>query len=189
MNGYNRPKSKAWKEARSRTMKGEKNPFRGKPPWNKKPKIVVHCLVCEKEVKIHPYRKDSFKYCSYSCKAKTNSLGENHWNWQGGLSLEPYGIEFNKPLKEQIRERDKYRCQECFRHQSELFKNTKAGWRPYKLFIHHIDYNKKNYNSDNLISLCMNCHIQTNFRRQDWINYFKNKLLTQSKTLEVIDAQ
>ena len=99
--------------------------------------------------------------------------GKNHPNWQGGKSFEPYGIEFNNKLKEFIRKRDNYRCQECFRHQDELF--TKSG-RRYKLNIHHIDYNKQNNNSDNLISLCRNCHTQTNFNRNDWIEYYNKKL-------------
>jgi len=79
-------------------------------------------------------------------------------------------------LKKQVRKRDNYRCQECFRHQNELTINTKAGMRPYRLHIHHIDYDKKNNDEGNLISLCKGCHMQTNFDRKDWTNYFQNKL-------------
>ena len=39
----------------------------------------------------------------------------------------------------------------------------------------HIDYNKKNCNSDNLITLCHNCHSKTNHNRNNWINYFKGR--------------
>jgi len=88
--------------------------------------------------------------------------------WRGGISFEPYGIEFNDKLKEQIRYRDNYRCQECFRHQNEL---------KCPLMIHHIDYNKNNNQESNLIPLCNSCHSQTNFKRENWINYFKNKLI------------
>ncbi len=98
---------------------------------------------------------------------------EKHPNWKGGISFEPYGVEFDNTLKEQIRKRDNYRCQECFRHQDELY--TKTG-KKYKLNIHHIDYNKKNNSESNLISLCRSCHLQTNFQRKDWTNYFQNKL-------------
>lgn len=98
---------------------------------------------------------------------------ENNPNWQGGKSFEPYGLEFNNKLKEQIRKRDNYRCQQCFRHQDEL--RTKTN-RRCKLSIHHIDYNKKNNNPNNLISLCSTCHLQTNFKREDWVNYFHNKM-------------
>jgi len=105
---------------------------------------------------------------------KLSHSKEKHYNWQDGKSFEPYGIEFNNQLKEFIRKRDNFRCQQCFRNQDELF--TKKG-RRYKLMIHHIDFNKRNNNPNNLISLCRNCHIQTNYNRKDWIDYFKDKLM------------
>ncbi len=52
---------------------------------------------------------------------KGRYLGKDSSQWLGGKSFEPYGVEFNRKLKEQIRERDNYRCQQCFRHQSELY--------------------------------------------------------------------
>lgn len=103
------------------------------------------------------------------------SKGEKNPSWRGGISFEPYSIEFNKGLKEAIIKRDNQRCQECFKHQDELF--TKNG-RRYKLIIHHIDYNKKNNKPNNLIALCRNCHVQTNFKRKDWIKHFQNKMKT-----------
>lgn len=99
--------------------------------------------------------------------------GANHLQWRGGISAEPYSFNFDKVLKEKIRERDGYRCQQCFRHQDELRTNSN---RHYKLSIHHIDYNKKNCDEKNLVSLCKTCHAQTNFGREDWENYFKNKI-------------
>ena len=99
-------------------------------------------------------------------------MGKDNPSWKGGISFEPYTIEFNNKLKEKIRERDQYRCQQCFRHQNELY--FKNGHK-YKLHIHHIDYNKKNNKENNLISLCSNCHKQTNFERDDWIKYFQKK--------------
>lgn len=98
--------------------------------------------------------------------------GEKNHFWKGGKSFEEYGKEFNNTLKEKIRKRDDYRCQECFKHQSVLY--SKKGVK-YKLLIHHIDYNKKNNKEKNLISLCRKCHIKTNFKRKDWAKYFKSK--------------
>lgn len=96
--------------------------------------------------------------------------GSKHNQWQGGKSFEKYTIEWNKFLKENIRKRDNYVCQKCGIHQYEL--NT---WFK-KLDVHHIDYNKKNCNPDNLIILCHNCHMKTNFNRNYWTNYFNNLL-------------
>jgi hypothetical protein len=90
--------------------------------------------------------------------------GEKSFNWLGGISFEPYGITFNRKLKEQIRQRDNYECQECHTTQEQ------AG---YNLPVHHIDYNKKNNAHENLITLCKSCHSQTNFSRADWTKYFK----------------
>ena len=99
--------------------------------------------------------------------------GENCHMWKGGISFEPYGLEFNRQLREQIKVRDGYRCQECFRHETELF--TKTG-KPRKLACHHIDYNKLNNNPSNLLSLCIPCHAKTNFKRKHWIKYFEKML-------------
>jgi len=102
----------------------------------------------------------------HKTKISISTSGENNPNFKEGISFEPYGLEFNNKLKEQIRKRDNYICQECGIHQDKL---------DYKLHCHHIDYNKKNNNLNNLISLCRSCHLQTNYKRQDWTKYFKNK--------------
>ncbi len=94
--------------------------------------------------------------------------GKKHWNWKGGTTLENYSNDWTDTLKEAIRQRDDYICQECGIHQDELINWVK------KLDIHHIDYDKKNCNPNNLISLCRKCHLRTNYNRNYWINYFKN---------------
>lgn len=82
---------------------------------------------------------------------------EKHWNWKGGISFEPYSIDWTQTLKKAIRERDKYTCKIC---------------GLYGFDVHHIDYNKKNCNSDNLITLCHSCHIKTNYNRNYWQKFF-----------------
>ena len=44
---------------------------------------------------------------------KGKYIGKLASGWRGGKSFEPYGIKFNKELKEKVRKRDKYKCQEC----------------------------------------------------------------------------
>lgn len=91
-------------------------------------------------------------------------IGENHWNWKGGISFEIYPQGWDELLKDSIRQRDGYVCQICGIHQDELVR---------KLDVHHIDYNKDNLDPKNLISLCKSCHMKTNFNRGDWIEYFR----------------
>lgn len=92
---------------------------------------------------------------------------ENNVNWTGGKSFEEYTYDWTDDLRESIRKRDNYICQECGISQEELNGFYK------RLDIHHIDYDKFNLNSENLISLCRVCHIKTNYNRNYWINHFK----------------
>jgi hypothetical protein len=91
--------------------------------------------------------------------------GEQCFMWQNGKSFEPYGLEFNKDLKEQIRNRDYHICSHC----GVLEEQTRE-----KLNIHHIDYNKNNNNQNNLITLCRMCHSRTNSNRNFWERHFQN---------------
>lgn len=108
------------------------------------------------------------KYSSqYKQLMSKRQKGKKGSNWKGGKSFEEYPQEFNKTLKHKIRKRDGFKCKECDYSEKKLGR---------KLSIHHIDYNKKNNNEDNLISLCISCYMQTNFKRNDWKNYFGGKL-------------
>ncbi len=96
-------------------------------------------------------------------------------NWQGGISFEEYPQEFSLRLKERIR---KLFNRKCFLCRS----NDKENGR--LLSIHHIDYNKKNNNLDNLIPLCEHCHGKTNYNRNFWVKEFK--LLLYAYKLKII---
>jgi len=103
-------------------------------------------------------------------KIKIFKSGKDNLFWKGGKSFEPYGLKFNKELKSKIRERDNYTCQEC---------NYTEEQTGYKFGPHHIDYNKKNNSPNNLILLCKSCNVKANFNRQDWTEYFQNKIKTK----------
>ena len=88
---------------------------------------------------------------------KSNS-GKGNGNWLGGASREPYALIWGSRLfKNGIRERDKYICQ-----------NPDCRGNCNVLSIHHIDYNKKNCNPENLITLCRSCNGRANFNRDFW---------------------
>jgi 5-methylcytosine-specific restriction endonuclease McrA len=109
------------------------------------------------------YIKFGKKYCTGRPTGKHlfPLIGEKNPSWCGGKSFEPYSTDWTKTLKRSIRERDGYECRICGKPQSNR-----------NLSIHHIDYDKKNCNPTNLISLCLNCHTKTNHKRDFWLNYF-----------------
>lgn len=79
---------------------------------------------------------------------KGNQVGEKHWNWQGGKSYEKYPQDWTITLRRSIRERDNYTCQKCKKQQGDI-----------AFIVHHKDYDKKNCNPENLITLCRSCHL------------------------------
>ena len=82
-------------------------------------------------------------------KISIANSGQNHYAYNPNKLRIDYPIEWGNRLKEAIRKRDNYVCQDCGLSQEKHNK---------KLIIHHIDKNKKNCNPKNLITLCKNCH-------------------------------
>lgn len=114
---------------------------------------------------IHLFKKgdtpwNKGKYLTEEHKRKLSEYwkGDKCPFWKGGRSFIPYTIDWTRTLKRSIRERDKYICQIC---------------NDYGNYVHHIDYDKKNCNPNNLITLCHSCHSKTNINRQSWIEYFR----------------
>lgn len=143
--------------------------------------ILKVCEICGKH--FYVYKSilnrggNSGKFCSRKCyyvNVGRRQLGKNNPMWCGGKSFEIYPQEFNNTLKEEIRSRDGHKCQKCSTPQIKLAKN---------LIVHHIDYNKKNCNKNNLISLCQKCHNKTNKNREHWKEYFTNFM---NKTMEIL---
>lgn len=104
-----------------------------------------------------------------------NNKMENNPNWQGGKSFELYGIDWTETLKNLIRKRDNYTCRLCEKPQENIAHD-----------IHHIDYDKKNCNSINLITLCHTCHVKTNRSKEYWIKYFQDKMCIQNSAPDKI---
>ncbi len=101
--------------------------------------------------------------CSYVVRS-----GSIHYNWKGGISCEPYcDVWLDKDFKQSIKERDGYQCL-----------NPNCWGTSKRLTIHHIDYNKKNCDPSNLITLCASCNVRANKDRKwhkSWYNAILNK--------------
>jgi hypothetical protein len=135
----------------------------------RKPREIRTCIGgcgLNKEVLLKSDWKICFK-CSHAIIARKmgrRNRGKNHGCWKGGISHRRYSFSFNSQIKERVRVRDNFRCKICSVPELELLR---------RLHVHHIDYNKKNTNINNLISLCHKCHMKTNMNRKYWILYFK----------------
>jgi hypothetical protein len=93
-------------------------------------------------------------------------LGEKSHFWKGGIAREGYGIDFRNYLKRKIRERDNYICQNPGCHLPENGRLHDC---------HHIDYNKKNNDPNNLITLCVCHHSQTSAGdHRYWTDYYQD---------------
>jgi len=149
---------------------GDKNPM-------KRPEVALKMRLSKTGKKISPRSEEHKKAISIAHLGKKRLPFSEEWiknlseahrglmaleknpNWKGGKSFEPYPLDWNRSLKISIRERDNYVCQIC---------------NQYGRYIHHIDYDKRNCNSNNLITLCHSCHSKTNFNRIYWKVYFNN---------------
>ncbi len=118
----------------------------------------------KKGIKEGENHKPKFHTKETKKKIRESLKGEKSHLWKGGISFEPYSLEWDETLREVIRNRDRRKCQICRKTELE---NKR------KLAVHHIDYDKKNCNPNNLITLCHICHIKTNHKREYWLEYFK----------------
>ena len=84
-------------------------------------------------------------FCSHQIDLK--------WNSQSGIREALYPLGWYK-VKKIIKARDSFECQLC-------------GFKE-NIHVHHIDYDKKNIEHDNLITLCRKCHSMTHRGRTFW---------------------
>lgn len=84
--------------------------------------------------------------------------GSKNPNWLGGIWLGQNQYRMFKKDRDKILERDLYQCLLCYESTT--------------LNVHHIDYNRKNREDNNLITLCARCHGKTNYDREFWTKFF-----------------
>ena len=95
-----------------------------------------------------------------------HALGSKASNWQGGKSFEPYSVQFNQKLREEVRQRDNKTCQLC---------GITSKEQGHALDVHHWDYDKSRGDPYYFISLCHNCHSKTQGKsvREYYENLFR----------------
>lgn len=154
------------KENLSEKMKLDYNNGKRKPYWDGKIFTEEHKLKIKNKLIGKQFSIRHKDNISISAKKRGVPFGEKSPNWQNGISFEPYSTLFNQQLKDRIRVRDNFICQKCGVPELECDK---------RLAIHHIDYDKKNCEEDNLISLCNRCNCKVNGNRKHWKDFFQVK--------------
>lgn len=155
---------------------GEKNSFYGKH-HSSKTKAILRQSSLDLGLKPpyidNPGTRFSGHHHTKESKLKTSLKvrKENHPLWQGGISYEPYSADFDWQLKQSIKERDNYTCQECSLTEAESIANGTQA-----LDVHHINYDKQDGSQGNLITLCKHCNGVANFDRSYWEKHFKEKI-------------
>ncbi len=94
-----------------------------------------------------------------------------HPSYIDGRSKNGYPRCYSKELKEQIKKRDSYICQNCNMTQEEHYIVYGRD-----IEIHHIDYDRQNCKETNLITLCKQCNIRANYNRNYWLEYYNKKI-------------
>lgn len=149
----------------SQNIRGEKH-----HNYNKRER---KCSFCKKKLFIinSAFKKNKMSFCNRRCYGKwisKNRIGKNSYGWIDGSTLKEYPRAFNHLLKEFIRKRDNYICQNenCKVPQKECIK---------VFHVHHIDYNRKNNDPINLILLCQECHYKIKkHNHKYWQEYYEN---------------
>lgn len=175
--GIMKPNSGSFKRGHNTWNKGKQTNYGWKISLKKKGNVVAW----NKGKKMSESMKEKMRqimlgHIPWNKGKKTGQLvwnkglrGERSHSWRGGLSFGEYTPNFNESLKEMIRQRDSHKCQLCSCPQMELLRNR-------RLDIHHIDYNKKNNDPKNLITLCNPCNGKVNWNRERWKEVFNAKI-------------
>lgn len=175
--GYHYSPHTEFKHGQVSRNKGVKDVHKGeKNPNYKGGKREVKCSFCGTIKLVKPYILKTVKnhFCSKPCAGKYRSLynrGIKNANYIHGEGYFPYPSEFNDTLKEEIRKRDNYKCQNCGMTEEEHLSVYGT-----LLTVHHIDYNKKNCEKTNLITLDRSCNIRANSNREHWKSFFYKKI-------------
>jgi len=172
------PNSTSFKKGNIPWNKGAKMPeeairkmskkLKGSTPWNKGKK---NCFTEEAIRKMSDSHKGHVHTNEQKLKISLALSGDKAPHWKGGIAVGEYCDAWaDKEFKRDIKERDGYKCQ-----------NPLCYGESNNLCIHHIDYDKKNCNPSNLITICFSCNGRANHNRDFWEEFYTKRAGTWGK--------
>ena len=123
-------------------------------------KLKRYCIVCSEAFEFDKGElkrsSNSRLFCSQSCKAQYQHIGEGNPNWKGGIQPEHLKIRNSKEVREwklECLERDNHTCQKCGEIEG--------------LHIHHVksfdEFSELRTVLENGITLCGDCHYEIHY--------------------------
>jgi len=123
--------------------------------WETRDDLNEVCNICGDEFRRQNHHKG--EYCSKECQGRAQRK-EGNPNWSGGYK-NYYGENWYEQRRKVWR-RDQYRCQKCGKSEREIGQKPDAHHiKRFKLF----DEPKEANDTENLISLCHECHMQEEY--------------------------
>ena len=105
----------------------------------------------------------SVEKCKQTTLKNGPYVGPRSSNWKGGIGRRKgsYPYTFSTKLKDKIKARDNYECQ-----------NPTCTKKDDVMTIHHIDYDKFHNEETNLITLCRVCNSKANYNKSFHIQFY-----------------
>lgn len=134
----------------------------------------------------YPYlnQRKNGKYCSIKCTShgvnnacfgRTGELNYNYTNGDCCNDICPYCVTWRGKYNREWKEYPKYT-----RDQGKCWSPYCNGKHIDKLTLHHINYNKKECDGDNLITLCCSCNTKAN-KDREWHETYYSLLMVKRR--------
>jgi len=172
---FGEEKAKHMRVLRRKNRMGCLNPMFGKPQTDDAKQKNKEAHMGEKNHFYGKHHTDKSKRKSRESHLGKN-LGENNPNWKGGISFGDYCYNWTCELKLFIKDRDINLCQ-----------NPQCKGKCNLLGVHHINYNKKDCDPRNLITLCNSCNSISNFERDWWEGFYTE--INRRKYLKIKEGE
>lgn len=122
-----------------------------------RPKPIYKEKCCDTCGKIFIVKHFMQRFCSRHCSSywlsNIRNKGTNHPRYKGNIKDRYYYPSIFYKIRKKIIKEANGKCLICEKHATS---------------VHHVDYDKTNNSTYNLVLLCNSCHAKTNTNREEW---------------------